>query len=86
MQFLNLTLVFHIIIGGFMITNPNLFSTQSGNGVGFNVPSLPINPNDELMKTVGVLDADQSEFNELKDDPLVKIVSKVGERVQFFHQ
>jgi hypothetical protein len=86
MQFLNLTLVFHIIIGGFMITNPNLFTTHTGNGVGFNVPSLPVNPNDELMRSVGVLDADQSEFNELQEDPMVKLLSKVGERIQFFHQ
>ena len=86
MQFLNLTPVFHIIIGGFMITNPHLFSTQTVNGIGFKVPSLPINPNDELMKTVGILDPEQSEFNDFKDDPFVKIVSKVGERVQYFHQ
>ena len=85
-QFFNLALLFHIVVGGFMITNPSLFSTHSDNGIGFKVPSLPLNPGDELKKSVGVLDAEESEFNELKDDPVVKIVSKVGERVQFFHQ
>jgi hypothetical protein len=43
MEFLNLCLFLHIIVGGFMITNPTLFATQS-DADNFFMPIIPINP------------------------------------------
>ena len=86
MRFLNLTLFLHIIVGGFMITNPALFENFSKSGVGFTVPTLPLNPGEELQRSVGILSADESEFNELKDDGLTKIITKISDRMQYFHQ
>lgn len=44
MKFLSIVLFIHIIVGLFMLTNPSLFKTESLNGVGFKMPSLPVNP------------------------------------------
>ena len=89
MDFLNFTLFLHVIIGGFMITNPDLFTTHSKTGVGFAMPALPVNPGDELRNSAGVVssnkDIEDSEFKELEGDPLTKIINKVSERMKFFH-
>lgn len=81
-----MTLFFHIIIGGFMITNPALFATYYETGVGFVMPTLPVNPGDELRSTAGITESESSELKELADDPKTKIIEKFAERMQFFHQ
>jgi hypothetical protein len=54
MDFLNFCMLLHILIGGFMITNPALFATQTASGVGFVIPKLPVNPGNELKNSAGV--------------------------------
>ena len=68
-----------------MITNPALFATYYETGVGFAMPSLPVNPGDELRSSVGIESAEDSEFKEFAADPKTKIINKIGERMQFFH-
>jgi hypothetical protein len=33
-----------------MLTNPSLFATESANGVGFKMPTLPFNLGEELLE------------------------------------
>jgi hypothetical protein len=42
MDFLNFCLILHILIGGFMITDPDLFGTFQDSDMGFVLPQLPI--------------------------------------------
>jgi hypothetical protein len=89
MEFLNLCLFLHIIIGGFMITNPDLFATHSSTGVGFVMPTLPVNPGDELRNSVGEnteTPSPSDEEFEAEIDATSKIVNQLGARMQYFHQ
>ena len=87
MQFLTIVLFIHIIVGCFMLTNPSLFKTESSNGVGFKMPSLPVNPGEELREVTGV--PESSPIEGIAEEPPSTsqiIIGKISERIEFFHQ
>ena len=84
MQFLTIVLFIHIIVGCFMLTNPSLFKTESSNGVGFKMPSLPVNPGEELREVTNTPEAGPLEMDEQTQGEI--IIGKISERIEYFHQ
>ena len=56
MQFLTMSLFSHIIMGCFMMTNPNLFATISEPGYGFKMPVSPYDFAKNIRESAGMTD------------------------------
>lgn len=70
-----------------MLTNPSLFKTESSNGVGFKMPSLPVNPGEELREITDIPESSPPiEGIEEEQTTGQIVVGKISERIEYFHQ
>lgn len=93
MQFLNMSLLIHILFGCFMLTNPSIFETMSAPRDGFKMPEMKFNPADELKKAADMptTDTKNATFveDETQDQPQSfseKALAATSERLSLHHQ
>jgi hypothetical protein len=92
MQFLNMSLLIHILFGCFMLTNPSLYTTMSNPSKGFKMPEMKFNPATELKKAADIPTNELNNSTFINDEEEIEIsfsdraLAATSDRLNLQHQ